>query len=263
MRRALVASFLLAAAAAPCRAGDESVFEKAYSMEGVSRVSIENVNGRIEAQAWDRTYLKVRAVKQAHGRKAGDTLRLIEIRVRKIGEEIRIETVNPRRRRLFGFLDFGSRHARVDYDLHVPVRTETRFETCNGKVMVVGLAGALTCDAVNGSIELKDVAGPVRATTVNGSLRVEFTGPLKRTHLETVNGSIDIGFEKSSAFDYVLETINGRIEGDFEIAVEGKFGPKEARGAYNGGGESLRCETVNGSIRLKAHEETQSAAVRR
>ena len=36
------------------------------------------------------------------------------------------------------------------------------------------------------------------------------------------------------------------------LAVEGKFGPKEARGKLNGGGEPLRCETVNGTIRLLA-----------
>ena len=51
---------------------------------------------------------------------------------------------------------------------------------------------------------------------------------------------------------YELETVNGRIEGDFALAVEGKFGPKEARGKLNGGGEALRCETVNGTIRLLA-----------
>ncbi len=41
------------------------------------------------------------------------------------------------------------------------------------------------------------------------------------------------------------------IEGDFDLPVEGKFGPKEARGKLNGGGESLHCETVNGTIRLR------------
>jgi hypothetical protein len=35
------------------------------------------------------------------------------------------------------------------------------------------------------------------------------------------------------------------------MPVEGKFGPKEARGSYNGGSEVLHCETVNGTIRLK------------
>ena len=76
-------------------------------MEGVTKVSIENVNGHIEATAWDRPYFKVRAVKKATGGRAEETLRLTEIRVHKVGDEIRVETVNPKRRRLFGFLDFG------------------------------------------------------------------------------------------------------------------------------------------------------------
>jgi DUF4097 and DUF4098 domain-containing protein YvlB len=195
----------------------------------------------------------VRAVKTARGGRAEETLRLTEIRVRKTGDEIRLETVTPRRRRLFGFLDFGHRNARVDYQLHIPALTQARLETCNGKVAAMGFGNSIVCDAVNGSIELRDIFGPVRATTVNGSVRVVFRGALKDSHVETVNGSVDVAFDRQSSVRYVLETVNGRIEGDFALAVEGKFGPREARGSYNGGAESLRCETVNGSIRLKTN----------
>ena len=254
MRRALLlTSFLLVASTASVAVADDEVFEKAYSMEGVSRVSVENVNGKIEAYAWDRPYLKVRAVKTAHGGRAEETLRLTEIRVKKSGDEIQLETVNPRRRRLFGFLDFGTRNAHVDYELHLPALAQARLETCNGKVLAIGLGSSIACDAVNGSIELRDVFGPVRATTVNGSVRVVFRGNLRESRVETVNGSVDVAFARQSSIRYMLETVNGRIDSDFALAVEGKFGPKEARGTYNGGAESLRCETVNGSIRLKTN----------
>ena len=63
----------------------------------------------------------------------------------------------------------------------------------------------------------------------------------------------EAAFARASSIRYDLETVNGRIEGDIDLAVEGKHGPKEARGSYNGGSESLRCETVNGSIRLKTN----------
>ena len=53
-------------------------------------------------------------------------------------DEIRLETVNPRRRRLFGFLDFGWQNAHVDYELHLPTLTHARLETCNGKVLATG-----------------------------------------------------------------------------------------------------------------------------
>ena len=66
MRKVILAAAVLAAAL-PAFAGQEEVFEKAYSMEGVSRVSVENVNGHIEATAWDKPYFKLRAVKKADG----------------------------------------------------------------------------------------------------------------------------------------------------------------------------------------------------
>lgn len=250
-RTALALAALLAAL--PALAGNEETFEKAFSMDGVTRVSVENVNGRIDAIAWDKPYMRVKAVKTARGSNAEETLRETEIRVKKVGDRIEIVTVSPQRRRLFGFLDFtlGNRHATVDYEIHVPPSTDLRFETTNGKVEATGFVGNIDAEAVNGSIDLKDMEGPVKATTVNGSLRVAFKGNLKKSNLETVNGSVDVSFDKKSSVRYNLETVNGRIESEFGLTVEGKFGPKEARGSYNGGGETLRVETVNGSIRLK------------
>jgi hypothetical protein len=250
MRRFALATLLLVPACV-LTAGQEEVFEKAFSMEGVSRISVENVNGRIEATAWERPYLKVRAVKQATGSRASETLAQTEIRVRKVGDEIRLETINPRRHHLFGFLDFGWHNPRVDYELHFPPGTTVRMETTNGQVQGAGFDGSVSCDVVNGSIELTGVGGPVRAATVNGGLRIAFRGPLKKSDLETVNGSVEVTCDKTSSIRYDLQTVNGRIEGDIDLAIEGKKGPKEARGSYNGGSESLRCETVNGSIRLK------------
>ncbi|MGH9315522.1 MAG: DUF4097 family beta strand repeat-containing protein [Thermoanaerobaculia bacterium] len=241
--------------ALPALAGSEEVFEKAFSLEGVTKVSVENVNGRVEAVAWDKPYLRVKAVKTARGSSAEETLKQTEIRVRKIDDRIEIETVSPPRRRLFGFLEFafGERQATVDYTVLMPPGTELRVETCNGKVEATGFGGQLSADAVNGSIDFKDVDGPVRATTVNGSLRVAFKASLRKSHLKTVNGSVDVAFDKKSSVRYELETVNGRIQGDFDLAVEGKFGPKQARGSYNEGTDTLRVETVNGSIRLKTN----------
>ena len=118
----------------------------------------------------------------------------------------------------------------MDYVLQIPAKAEVRFETCNGKVVASGFLGTLSSDAVNGSIELAGLEGPTSASTVNGSVRVAFKGPLRKSRIETVNGSIDVAFAKASSVSYDLETVNGRIEGDFDLPVEGKFGPKEARG---------------------------------
>src|SRR5882724_166622 len=93
--RRSAAVLLALALAAPLRAGggDQEVFEKAYSMEGIQKISVENVNGNIEATAWDKPYFKIRAVKKVDGSgsRAQETLRLTEIRVQKVGGEIKVE----------------------------------------------------------------------------------------------------------------------------------------------------------------------------
>jgi len=254
MKRASLALAVLLAARPAFSAEREETFEQAFSMEGVSRVSVENVNGRIEATAWDKPYLRVKAVKSAHGGDAEQTLKETEIRVKKVGDRIEIVTISPQRRRLFGFLDWGNNRATVDYELHIPASAEVKVETTNGKVAAAGFGKSLSAEAVNGSIELKEIECPVSATTVNGSVHLAFKGSLRKTRLETVNGSVDVAFDRQSSIRYDLETVNGSIVGDFELAVEGKFGPKEARGSYNGGAETLHAETVNGSIRLKSQQ---------
>ena len=177
--RQTLAALLVLALAAPLSAGspEQEVFDKAYSMDGVTKISVENVNGEIEASAWDKPYFKLHAVKKAEGSRAQETLRLTEIRVTKVGDEIRVETVNPKRRRLFGFLDFGGSGAHVNYMLQIPAKADVRFETCNGKITAAGFAGSFSGDAVNGSIELTGLQGPSSANTVNGSVRLAYNGP--------------------------------------------------------------------------------------
>ena len=139
MRKTLVILGLwLAASSVALAGGPQDSYEKAFSMEGVTRVSVENVNGKIDALAWDKPYIRVHAVKTASGTNADETLRLTEIRVRRAGDELRIETVNPNRHKLFGILDFGGRHARVDYEIALPANVEARFQTCNGHVQASG-----------------------------------------------------------------------------------------------------------------------------
>ena len=108
---------------------------------------------------------------------------------------------------------------------------------------------------MNGSVRVEQHDGPLRVNTVNGSVEVGFAGPLRPAEVETVNGSVTVTCAKASSIHYELQTVNGRIRSDFTgLTVEGKWGPKEARGTYNGGRDRLAVETVNGEVRLLALE---------
>ncbi|MEO6324332.1 MAG: DUF4097 family beta strand repeat-containing protein [Thermoanaerobaculia bacterium] len=258
--RSILSLALLAGAAHPAalRAADatESRFEKAYELTGVTKLRVQNVNGPVHLESWDRNYLRVVAVKKVKGGRSEQTLRDTEIRVTKDGPTITVETVLPKRGRGLEWLfSHGDHGAEVSYDLLMPAALAADIETVNGRVTAERHTGALNLNTVNGTVHVENHDGPVKVNTVNGSVEVLFAGALRPAELETVNGSVIVGCTKDSSIRYELQTVNGRIQSDFaNLTVEGKWGPKEARGSLNGGRDRLAIETVNGEVRLRLTE---------
>ena len=243
--RKLVLGVAFAALASAARADSEK-FEKAYSLEGVSRVRLENINGSVELRTWDRNYIRVSAVKSGTSWAMSNT----NIRITQPGPEIRIETVAVRSQHLFSFLFGGHRVARVEYELLAPAGTPVRLETVNGAVRVEGRSAEVRAETVNGSLDLREIRGPVHGETVNGRITLACEGDAEETHLETVNGSIEASFPAASSIRYRLSSINGRLEaGDRESRGHG-FGGKKLEGEFNGGRAMVHAETVNGGIRI-------------
>ena len=80
---------------------------------------------------------------ERQGGRAAETLRLTEIRVRKVGDEIRVETINPN---AGGSSDSstsaaGTRTSTTSSRFRPAPRR--RLETCNGRVTAVGIRGRL------------------------------------------------------------------------------------------------------------------------
>ena len=204
--------------------------------------------------AWDKPYFKVRAVKTAEGGRADETLKLTEIRVQKVGDEIQVETVNPKRRpplRLPRLRVLGRARRLRAPD---PGQTDVRFETCNGKLVASGFAG--TSPATPSTARSSSPASPVRRARTRSTARCAWPSRARsrKTRIETVNGSIDVAFDKSSSVRYDLETVNGHIEGDLRHARRGQVRTRrKPAAATTAAAEPLHCETVNGTIRLKTN----------
>jgi len=251
LRPLLFAAAVAAAAAgvlampAPAAAADET-FEKAYSLDGVERVRIENVNGSVELKTWDKPYVRLSAVKSGSPSALSNTV----IRVTQPGSEIRVETIALRSQHFFSFLFGGSRVARVEYTLLAPATVPVRLETVNGSVRVDGRRAEVRAETVNGGLDLRDIQGPVNGETVNGRITLECVGSAEETHLETVNGSIEATYPAGASLRYRLSSINGRLEaGEREMRSRG-FGGHKLEGEINGGRTLVHAETVNGGIRV-------------
>ncbi len=234
---------LLLIAARPA-AAEEERWQQAYSLEGVHRVLVENVNGEIAARTWDRDYVRVSAVKSGLSFLLRNTL----IRVTQRGDEIRVRTTPLRRHHLFSFFFGSNRLARVDYELLLPAATELRLVNVNGTVRAEARAGRLEAVTVNGRVEVEGAGGETEARTVNGKISYASGPVFHETRLATVNGRIEAQIPEGTAFRYRLETVNGHLEaGDREFRGRG-FGGKELEGDFNGGSTLLRAGAVNGSI---------------
>jgi hypothetical protein len=255
----LLALGVALAVAAPVQGGEPVTerFEKSYELKGIHRVRLQNVNGPVRVSAWDKDIFRLEAVKKARGSRAEKDLQGTEIRVLQRGDTIDVETILPKRGRWFGFFQFGDPHgAEVSYDLKLPAAVVVEVETVNGKIVAEKRTGSLSLNTVNGSVRVETHDAPLRVNTVNGSVDVAFVDGLRQADLETVNGSVAVACSRQSSIRYQLQTVNGRIRSDFEgLTVEGKWGPREARGTLNGGKERLSVETVNGEIRLVCPDE--------
>ncbi|MFI5119924.1 MAG: DUF4097 family beta strand repeat-containing protein [Thermoanaerobaculia bacterium] len=244
---------LASLAASGLRAEDatQERFEKKYDLAGIRKVTVQNVNGSIQIETGG-DQLHVVAVKKVKSSSDSDLLKETEIRVTKSGSVIEVESILPKRGGFFQWSFFGrASSADVAYQITLPAALALEAETVNGRLAAANRTGDLVLSTVNGGVHVEGQDGPLKVNTVNGSVEVSFAGPMRQASLETVNGSVTVTCARESSIRCTLQTTNGRIQSQFpEVTVEGKWGPKEARGAINGGRESLAVETVNGDVRL-------------
>lgn len=220
-------------------------------------LEVRNVNGLVKAErGGDR--IEITATKRA----TRGSVDAVEIRVEQDGDNVIVCALWPNHSAgSTGCRTDGMRPRRNDWKVRDEVEVEftvrvprgVRFDgsTVNGDVEARGLTAEARVTTVNGSalVETTDMA---EATSVNGDVtarmgRMTGTRPLK---LSSVNGDVSISVPGDAAFDLDASTVNGDIDSDFPITVNGKLRKQQLRGVVNGGGRRLSLNTVNGSVRI-------------
>lgn len=201
-------------------------------------------NGGVRVMAWDGDSVRVTARIQANARDDGAARDLLkEVRIVADGRRIYAE----------GARDWRSRESwSVSYVVFVPRRFDLNLEARNGGLGVTGVTGRLDLRTTNGSVSLTDVGGDVRARTQNGSVNVQLGGTKwdgSGLDAETQNGSVRFAIPSSYAAQIETGTVNGRVNTDFPITVQGRIS-RDLSIPLNGGGTTLRARTTNGSVTL-------------
>ena len=232
---------------------ESQYFDQTFSVSGMARVSLENVNGDVHIEVWDQAEVRVQAEKFASSQELLDEL---EIEVNASQDFVRIDTHYPNHRFFFGWLSFGKgERYRVEYTLTVPRGAELdSIDLVNGDLVVIGVQGGTEAELVNGDIIAKDIGGNLRLSTVNGSIRPEFEDMenVERIELESVNGKIRLILPSWASASVRVETLNGSLRNDFGLEVhKHKYVGADMRGEIGGGDVDVTIETVNGGIEIR------------
>jgi hypothetical protein len=235
----------------------EETFKKQIDFAPGGLITIENTNGAIEVEGWDRDVVLIEADKKASGsdrdgeKKALDE---IDIDIRELGREIRIKTHLPHNNG-GGFLDwiFGDHiSASVHYKLFVPDKSDLNIRTTNGRIEANNVGGEIQLGSTNGRINARDMAGSMNAHTTNGSIEASFNRLDEKSDMgfHTTNGSIKVYLPEDVKCEINARTTNGSINSDFPLTIQGKYQSKSVHGSINGGGPLFELRTTNGSIKI-------------
>ena len=232
----------------------EATSDETYPLQAGGEVSLENINGDVVIEVWDRAEVRVEATKTAS---SPDLLDALKIEVDASSRAVRIDTRYPSNRRSDDeWHDHDRpkerRHMKVEYTLTVPrSAVVNEVELVNGDLLVVGVEGGVEAETVNGNMVVRQSAGDFSLSTVNGGIELyaDHLASSDAVEMETVNGSLDLYLGGSAGADIRAESLNGRISNDFGIEVhKGKYVGSDLNGVVRGGGSRVDLETVNGSI---------------
>ena len=201
-------------------------------------------NGGIAVHAWDRDEIRVSARIQTWADDDGEAKALADqITIQVRDGRIRADGPSTRRRQSWS----------VSYDIYAPRRTDLRLNAQNGGLVVEDVEGRMDLGTVNGGLSLRRVAGDVRAETTNGGLSVELEGDRWRgagLDARTTNGGVTLDIPRDYSARLETGTVNGSMNIDFPVTVQGSIGRRITTQLGNGGAP-IRAITTNGGVRIR------------
>ncbi len=217
-------------------------FNQSYPLQPGGSFELQNVNGTVDIQGWDRNEVEVYAVKTAKRRESD--LERVSIEVDARPEAISIATRYPQNEGV---------EVAVEYTVHVPHGARVgHIGTVNGTLRISGLENVEDLHTVNGNIEVFETGGNIHAHTTNGNVHLELTRAPEKAGAtaETTNGSLVLAVPSYIQADVEARCLNGNFYSELPVTLESTERPREMHGKLGRGGSPIHLRTVNGGIRL-------------
>jgi hypothetical protein len=242
LRSAVLSILVLALVSAAPGFAKNKDFHQSYPLEPGGTFELQNVNGPVEVEGWDRNVIEIHAVKIAKENESD--LDRVSIEVDAKPNDVSVVTRYPQNEGV---------EVAVEYTIRVPhgARVE-HIGTVNGTVKIAGVESVEELRTVNGNIEVYEGGGSVHAHTTNGNVHVELSRfpDEKGMAAETTNGSVLLAVPQDTQADLEARSLNGNFYSELPFLQETASRPREMRGKFGKGGAPIRLNTVNGGIRI-------------
>jgi DUF4097 and DUF4098 domain-containing protein YvlB len=228
--------------AVPAREKEET--KQTYPLSAHGQIRLQNVNGGVEINVWDRAEVELQVTKTA---KTQQDLDAVKIEINADPDRLQIRTKYPENK---GLKLRKSNSTQVFYKLSVPKNVSLEdIADVNGYVDIRGVEGKVKASTVNGVLKATGLTGERSLSTVNGSVTSEFQRLDDRdVTLNSVNGSLHLSLPQEANATLSLTTVNGRIHGDL-LSSASRTG-RHVEATLGKGGTKVRTSTVNGGIQV-------------
>jgi len=217
------------------------------TMPGVNPIDIDaGQNGGIKLRGWDRADVLVRARIEAYAESDGEARALASgVRIETTGTTVRAEGPSMR--------DRDNQHWSVSFDIQVPRTAMVTLRTLNGGISIDDFHGTAKFRASNGGVSLTNVGGDISGQTTNGGVTVTLAGDRwdgAGLDVETHNGGVRMTVPDNYSAVLDTGTVNGRINVDFPITVQGRLRDRFTT-TLGSGGARVRVITTNGGVTIR------------
>jgi len=284
MRPFVMLIALAVLAAAPAHADEWS---KTWTVKGVPALNLDADDARVEIRSWDRNEVSVRILtEKSVGVGERNDLRVSEkqngdavsVSVRRKHRTIRfvfqwrettIEVRVPRHARLDvrtgdGVCDIAGVEGDVSLEsgdgaIHAEdVNGHIRFHTSDGAIIGKGLAGELVAGTSDGRIEVFGTFAGLDLRTSDGRI-VAGAGPGSEVRapwdIRTQDGRISLRIPEGLAATLDARTEDGHVSMRTDATARGEVDSRAVRLDLNGGGNTIRVRSGDGSIRIERYQD--------
>lgn len=248
LRYSAIPALLGLALLAPICLGVTREFTRTYPLQGDGTFELNNVNGTVRIEAWDKNEVEVHAIKTTPNREA--LLDLVAIDVDSKPDSLSISTRYPEEEGV---------EVAVDYLIRVPRHALLiHINNINGTLRVVNSDHLGDLRTVNGNVEVYEGGGNVHAHTTNGNVFLELKTPgdMQGTSAETTNGSVVLAVPADVSADLEARCLNGNFSSELPLELRSADQLRIVHGKLGHGGTPIHLGTVNGAIRVVALRST-------